>query len=363
VNYKILSSFLCLFVVKGICIFAFYFAVLVFFVAKNLNRLGGSLALPIGLTMLHLRFASCLLLSTAIGCNATAEQPANAKQWSVVAEEKLTELSGLAPYRGGEETLFWAHNDGSRSKLYLLDQDGDTRATLDIEGIDPVDCEDLCSFQAGESRFLLLADTGDNDLRRKSCKLYLIMEPSLAAFEDAAGKKKKNKDKTPHLKVKPAAIYEFTYPDGAHNCEAVGVDAGRQKILLVTKEKDRACDVYSLPLLIDPWGVLGELPAQPQQATHLARINVPTITGLAVDPSGKRLVLLGRGQLFEFTRPTTTAADASEPFVRMLKAGPRPLAKPKQEQGEAVCFSPDGKKLYVASEGKKQPIWELSLEN
>lgn len=317
--------------------------------------------------MFQIRLTLGLLLSTVLGCNAApvaAEQPTNAKQWGIVGEEKLIELSGLAPYRGGgDETLFWAHNDGARSKLYLLDSDGDTRGVLDIDGIDPVDCEDLCSFQKGESRFLLLADTGDNNLRRKSVKLYLIMEPSLAEFEGAAGgKKKKKKDKPPELKLKPAATYEFTYPDGAHNCEAVGVDVSKQKIVLVTKEKNPGCDVFSLPLLIDPKGVLHEQPTQPQQAKHLARIPVPTITGLAVDPTGKRLMLLGRSQLFEFTRPVTPAADTSEPYVRMLKADPRPLAKPKQEQGEAVCFSPDGKKLYVASEGKNQPIWELELE-
>ncbi len=158
------------------------------------------------------------------------------------------------------------------------------------------------------------------------------------------------------------ATIEFMYPDGARNCEAVGADVGSQSILLVTKEKNPGCEVFRLPLPVDKNGKPTELPAQPQQAKLVARIPVPTITGMAVDPSGKRLILLGRGQLFEFTSPKTPAADASEPFVRMLKAGPRPLAKPKQEQGEAVCFSPDGKKLYVASEGKKQPIWELELE-
>lgn len=309
-------------------------------------------------------FTLCLLLSTILGCSApmAAEQKVNAVKWCIVNEDKLIELSGLAPCRSSEETLFWAHNDGARSKLYLLDSDGDTRATFELDGIDPVDCEDLCSFQLGESRFLLLADTGDNDHRRKSCMLYLITEPSRAEYEEAAdGKKKKKKEKPPQLKRAPVATIEFTYPDGARNCEAVGVDVGTKSIVLVTKEKNPGCDVFRLPLPLDKDGKLSDLPAQPQQAKHLAHITVPTITGLAVAPDSKRLVLLGRSQLFEFSRPTTPAADSSEPFVRMLKAGPRPLAKPKQEQGEAVCFSPDGKKLYVASEGKKEPIWELDV--
>ena len=315
--------------------------------------------------MPHSRFALCLLFSLTLGCNTgpmAAEQPANAKQWCVVADEKLIELSGLAPYRGSEETLLWAHNDGSANKLYLLDQDGETRATLDIEDIDPVDCEDLCSFQVGNSRFLLLADTGDNSLRRKSVKLYLVVEPSLAAIEATDdGKKKKKKDKPPQLKQKPVATIEFVYPDGPRNCEAVGVDVGSQSILLVTKEKNPGCEVFWMPLPLATDGKLSDLPAQPQQAKFLTRVAVPTTTGMAIDPNGKRLVLLGRSQLFEFNMPAKPAADAGKPFVPMLKAGPSPLSKPKQEQGEAVCFSPDGKTLYIASEGKKQPIWELHL--
>jgi len=307
-----------------------------------------------------------LLLITIVGCNAAplaAEQAAKAKQWCVVDDEKLVELSGLAPYRGEtEEPFFWAHNDGAHSKLYLLDSDGDTRATLDIDGIDPVDCEDLCSWQINEHRYLLLADTGDNDQRRKSCRLYILKEPNLADFEDAAtGKKKKKKDKPPQLKATPLRTIEFTYPGGARNCEAVGVDVGTESIVLVTKEKNPGCDGFHLPLPmpVDKQGDLSNLPAQPQEAKHLAHIKVPTITGLAVTPDGKHLVLLGRSQLFEFTRPQTPAANTNKPLIRMLKADPRPLAKPKQEQGEAVCFGRDGKKLYVASEGKNQPIWEL----
>ncbi len=310
--------------------------------------------------MLRVRLTLSLLFSIFLGCAAplAAEQPVNAKQWCVVHEEKLVELSGLAPYRGGEEKLFWAHNDGAQNKLYLLNSDGETRATLEIQDIETFDCEDLCSFQMGENRFLLLADTGDNGLRRKSSKLHLLAEPNLKQFDDAAGKKKKN-DNAPQLKVKPLLTIEFTYPDGARNCEGVGVDVGTESILLVTKEKNPGCAAFRLPLPLDKEGKLSDLPTQPQEAKHLARITVPTITGLTIAPDGKRVVLLGRSQLFEFSLPTTPAADSSDPFVRMFKAGPRSLAKPKQKQGEAVCFSLDGKKLYVASEGKKEPIWEL----
>ena len=144
--------------------------------------------------MLQIRLAICLQLSLALGCNSaplSAEQPTTAKQWCVVAEDKLIELSGIAPHRGSEETLLWAHNDGTEKKLYLIDSDGDTRATLDIDGIDPVDCEELCSFAHGERRYLLLADTGDNNLRRKSYQLFIVPEPDLEQPEDGGKKKKK----------------------------------------------------------------------------------------------------------------------------------------------------------------------------
>jgi hypothetical protein len=315
--------------------------------------------------MFQSRFSLSLLLSTILGCSAaptTAAPPAKAKQWGIVNDEKLVELSGLAPYRGeSDETLLWAHNDGPHSKLYLIDKVGDTRAILDIKGIEPVDCEDLGSFSIGDQRYLLLADTGDNNLRRKSCQLYLIEEPQLAAFDDAGSKKKKKNEKPPEHNVKPTVTIDFTFPGGPRNCEAVGVDTVNRLIVLVSKEKNPVCELFTLPLPVDDKGQLKAVPPS-RAAALIGRVPVPTILGLTIDPQTGGMILLGREKLFHYSRELTAAPAAAGTYARMLKQGPKSWDKPQQKQGEAVCFSPDGKKLYLASEGKNQPIWEISLE-
>ncbi len=308
-------------------------------------------------------FVISLLLCLVLGGNSAslaANPSAAPKQWCIVAEDRLDEMSGLAPHRGSEETLLWANNDGPHNQLYLLDSQGATRATLEIDGIDPVDCEDLCSFQINNNRFLLLADTGDNDQRRKSVKLYLLKEPNLSAEMPVEKKNKKNKP--PQFKQRPLATIEFTYPNGARNCEAVGVDVGKQTILLVAKEKKPGCDVYTLPLPLDESGKLREFSAKPQVAKHIAHTALPTITGMALEPDGRRLFLIGKSELFEFIPAAKPVAGASETYARMFKQSHKALAKPQQEKGEAVCFDRAGSHLYIGSEKIRQPIWEFELK-
>ncbi len=151
---------------------------------------------------------------------------------------------------------------------------------------------------------------------------------------------------------KPVAIYKFTYPEGARNCEAVGADVGTQKILLVTKERDPGCEVYALPLLIDAQGTPQNMPEQPLHAALVAKIQVPTITGLAVHPQERRIVLLGRGQLFEFTRPAAATPDTSEPFMRLFKVGPGSSPNLSKSKAKPHALAPTAKSSILLARAK-----------
>ena len=59
------------------------------------------------------------------------------------------------------------------------------------------------------------------------------------------------------------------------------------------------------------------------------------------------------GPAFEFTRkPGETWKDA---FSRV----PRTLAMPVRVQGEAICYGRDGRSLYLTSERRPTPLWEV----
>ncbi|MGC4001699.1 MAG: hypothetical protein QM811_00475 [Pirellulales bacterium] len=231
-----------------------------------------------------------------------------------------------------------------------------------MKDVEVKDCEDLAGYRIGDRRYLLFADTGDNDRLRSDYGIWIIEEPDpadLDAGDTASKKSKKKKKKDERFEIDRVTGVPFVYPDGPHNCEAIGVDVSERTILLVTKEQGQRCSVYSIPLPVpaDDQGNLGT-PIKPYQAEHVTALNVPTITGGAISPDGERFVLIGRASLFEFVRrkhPDGTW----EPWKTALERGPKVLEKPKQEQSEAVCFARDGRSLFLSSEGKRQPIWRL----
>ena len=101
-----------------------------------------------------------------------------------------------------------------------------------------VDWEAMSRFKIDNKSYLIVGDVGDNRARRKACQIYLIQEPDLA--KQLAAKP----DKPIETSVKATRI-DFTYPDGARNCEAIAVDVLANQIWLI--EKIYVCLLYTSP--------------------------------------------------------------------------------------------------------------------
>ena len=91
-------------------------------------------------------------------------------------------------------------------------------------------------------------------------------------------------------------------------------------------------------------------------AEKIGTLPLVRITGMTIDPTGHTAVVISDTELNQYVRSdqedwTTTFA---HPAIR--------LVKPKQPQGESVCFGPDGKSLFFSSEGYNQPIWKLPVK-
>ena len=95
------------------------------------------------------------------------------------------------------------------------------------------DWEDLSSFRIGALAYLLVADTGDNDAKRKHVQLYVVPEPDL--------------DLDDKVKVEPAWKVDFVYPGGPRDAEAVAVDTANQRVLVLTK-RTLPPELYEVPL-------------------------------------------------------------------------------------------------------------------
>lgn len=259
------------------------------------------------------------------------------RQLGRMVNPDITESSGLA-WSNANENVLWTHNDkGNKPRLFAVALDGTHVGEFKVDA-KHTDWEDMCTFKTDRDSYILLADVGDNDAKRKSYTLYLMREPKL----------KKSPKFGKMETIKPQAEVEFTYEGGPFNCEAVGVDATDPralKVLLVTKD-DRTCKVFEMKLPLRP-------EKNPMVAKEIASLRIAKVTGMDISPDGTRAIVLTYGDAYEFTRETgKTWADA-------FSGKPRVLPMPLRRQGETICYGGDGITLYLTSEGGIAPIWSV----
>jgi len=250
--------------------------------------------------------------------------------------EFIDESSGLAAGRANKNVL-WTHNDsGDKPQVFAINHAGADLATVKITGASARDWEDMCSFSIGRKSFLMLADVGDNAVRRRFCTLYVLPEPRLNLA--------KRGDK---LTVPAAMTINFKYEDGAHNCESLAVDASTKTIYLVSKCRPPACKVYAMALPANS-------PNKPLVAKAVALLMIPTTTAMDISSDGLRAVVGTYGHAYEYVRR------ADETWAHGFSRPPRKIELPYRSQGESICYGPDGKTLFLTSENLPVPLIRLS---
>jgi hypothetical protein len=214
---------------------------------------------------------------------------------------------------------------------------GETVAVVKLEGAKFVDCEDIASFVHDGKNYLVYADTGDNELSRTEYQLHLVEEPPA-----------KGDHKKPH-EVDVAMSIPFGYPDGPHNCEAAAVDPKSLTVYLATKEPAQGTKVYELELP-------KARPEKPLVARFVARLDFGRTSAMDISPDGLRAIVLTDTAAFEFSR------HADEGWPAAFRRVPCLLNMPPRQNGESICYGADGKTLYLTSEGRNQPLWEIPAE-
>lgn len=287
----------------------------------------------------------CLLLA---GCEKKDAPPP--RTVGHISHPAATETSGITASRRARD-LLWIHNDSSSQPvLNAIGTDGRLRGTLRVSGIKNIDWEDIASFELDGQSWLLIADTGDNGSSRKNCMLYIIAEPDLSGIPQGQ-----------ELTATVAWKIPVAYPDGAHDCEAVAVDAHEETVFLLTK-RTKPPALYSLPLR---GAASGQPPITATLVTQLRNIPqpnsrqtiLPTPTGryraqpTAMDIAPDRLsaVVLTYGDVLLYPRRS------DESWATTFSRPPEVLTPHGVPQAEAACFTADGTGLFVTSE-RKNPL-------
>jgi len=234
------------------------------------------------------------------------------------SDSRIAESSALAA-SSFDDGVFTANDSGDSARFFKADARGDTVATYTLRGATNIDWEDMATGTDTSGRpVLYFADIGDNSLQRKEIEVYQTPEPSGGSADVAWIR------------------YRFTYPDGAHDAEALLVDPRTRRMYIATKSL---------------FG--GELYAAPETLTATA-VNmlspvrtVPALTTSAdFSPDGSRIVVL-----------TYLGAYWADDISGALHSFKVPL----QSQAEAIAFSRDGASVLVGSEGLHSTVYRVAL--
>ena len=252
--------------------------------------------------------AALAVLPFGLGFTVSGSKP-DAEVVFSFADPEIIESSGLVVEDGRFATI---NDSGDTGRVFTVDPaTGDTVAVTEWDG-EPSDIESLAPLPDGD---LLVGDTGDNLAARDSIELLRV-----PFGEDGA--------------VEPVT-YELTYPDGAHDAEALLVHPDTGQVLVVAKEFIGR--VYAAPKRLDPDGA--------NRLRPLGEVR-PIATDGAFFPDGETFVLRGYDTATFYRWPS------------LDEIGEVPL--PDQEQGEGIAVDKSGS-VFVSSEGQYSEVLRIEL--
>ena len=255
---------------------------------------------------------------------ATAQPPAPAQchaSGPVVRIPDLPEASGVAVSQRTPGRL-WAHND-SGNVLVALDRRGTVTGRVTVSGMTVQDWEAVAVGACPAGSCIYIADIGDNVARRKRITIHRVPEPSAEAS------------------VAVTDTFHGTYPDGAHDAEALLVTPDGA-VFVVTKGETGAAGLYRFPKELRSGATHQlELVGKPRAGGKLSPAD--RITDGAVSPDGTWLVLRTRNG-FAFHRATDMFAG------QWIEAGRVDLKSLGEAQGEGIAVAADGT-VFLTGEG------------
>lgn len=251
----------------------------------------------------------------------TFEKP---RPFATLNTKEIPESSGLAASWVTPGDYFTHNDSGDSARFFKFDAQGKIVATFSLVGVEARDWEDIASAKINGQPYLFLGDIGDNQSRWPSIKVYRLKEPTGGSQA-----------------IKEFETLELTYPDGPHNAEALMVRPQTGDIYIVTKTDKGSSQVFKLDrparsgkYVLKQIGSISFGSAIPGSKL---------ITAGDISPDGKHVALRTYWSGYEF--------EASKDFDAWVKQKPLPFSTPAEMQGEALCYSIDGKALLTSSEG------------
>jgi hypothetical protein len=287
-------------------------------------------------------------------CSDAEPEPPQARALAPVLIGKLEdasirEASGLARSQRQENVLWVINDNGADEWVHAISPRGKRLGEFDLKKSKNRDWEDLASFSLDDKPYLLIADIGDNDAKRKSRTLYIVEEPEVT---------KKNDAKTDWRIV-------FEYPDGPRDAESAAVDIENRRALILSK-RDIPPVLYELPLepgddetIVAKWlGTIKSLPPPSRQDVEFAPKTKDwhwQPVGMDISADNRAAAILTYRAVYYYER------EADQDWFDALNTRPKRISLGGFRNAEAVAFGDDRRSVIVTGEHKHSPILLIDL--
>jgi hypothetical protein len=261
-----------------------------------------------------------------------------------IESNEITESSGLVASRCNRGVL-WTHNDsGDQAFIYAVNTKGEKLGTWKVSSAKNKDWEDLATFknEKGEC-FLYIGDIGNNERSKSEFIVYRVKEPKVSDTDKNSSRKNPSETET-------AEAIKFDYPDFRHDAETLLVHPQTGDIYVLSKSLSSAAGVYKLAKNYDL--------NKTNRLEKVAEFTVPAfpnglLTGGEISPDGKRVVVCDYFNAYEIALP-----EKAKNFDEIWSEKSMIVELGERAQGEAVCYSVDGKSIFATSEKRNSPIIE-----
>ena len=261
-----------------------------------------------------------------------------------IEDGSILEASGLAR-SNREDNVLWIINDnGAEEWVHAVNPRGARLGEFDLRKSRNRDWEDLASFVLDDTPYLLVADIGDNEARRKASTLYVVKEPKAKKRHDA----------------KLAWRIDFEYPDGPRDAESAAVDSDNERVLVLSK-RDIPPVLYELPLQPDSdetltakrLGTVRSLTKPSRQDVEFAPKTKDWYwqpVGMDISADNRAAVILTYRAVFYYQR------QPGQDWFEALNTRPTRVGIGSFRNAEAVAFANKRRAVIVTGEARHSPL-------
>lgn len=232
----------------------------------------------------------------------------------------VDEASGIADSKANPGHIWVQQDSGNPNDLVLLSFSGSLAKKINIKPAHNRDWEDivLANGPIAGKQYVYIADIGDNGLAATECFIYRFPEPVSSVDT-----------------VYEVEKIRFSYPDGAHDAEAMLVDNTSKDIYFITKQ-DAASRIYKLAY---PQNTKGN-----NTAVLMGMLPFNGVTSAAISPDEKELLIKTYTKIYRWTKTKLQTIEQA------LAGSSSTVDYQFEPQGEAMCFKNDNKGFFTLSE-------------